>query len=269
MGVQAIQCSACGGTVAMVAGEDMPRCVFCGSDALVEEKSEAIEQPDDHLAFEVDEGGARTIFKKFAKSSWFHPKELRQAVLNLKAVLVPAWVYSGTIESHWMALVPGPTRSGKRPMTGDEKIDVKEILILSGSKLTQTELNALYPFKLGDQKPFDPEESKLPFEVSRLTRSLARKQAKHTMLELHKSRIDAAINAKKVSMSCLYDNLEGAPILLPVYLCSYRYKDTAYRLVINGQTGEWCGKGPKSLAKILLVAGIGLAAIAGLLYYAQ
>ena len=64
-------------------------------------------------------------------------------------------------------------------------------------------------------------------------------------------------------------DLDGKPILLPVYICSYRYKDTAYRLVVNGQTGEWYGKGPKSLAKVLLVVGLSLAAIGGLMFYVQ
>jgi hypothetical protein len=39
--------------------------------------------------------------------------------------------------------------------------------------------------------------------------------------------------------------------------------------VINGQTGEWYGKGPRSLAKVLLVVGLSLAAIGGLMFYVQ
>jgi hypothetical protein len=253
----------------MVAGQDMPTCIFCGSDALREDVSEKIEQPNDWLSFDVDDGGAKGIFKRFAKSSWFHPKELKDAVVNLKAILVPAWVYGGTIESHWAALVSAFTNSGKRPETGAEKLTVQEILILSGSQLTQAELNALAPFELRDEEDFDAEKAKIPFEVSRLTRSLARAQAKATMRALHRKNIDASIDAKELKMSCLYHDLDGKPILLPVYICSYRYKDTAFRLVVNGQTGEWYGKGPKSLAKVLLVVGLSLAAFAGLMFYVQ
>jgi hypothetical protein len=267
MTLSAIQCSACGGTVAMLAGEDMPTCVFCGSDALQEDETEEIEQPEDWISFEVKESGAKSTFKRFAESSWFHPSGLRQAVVNLKPILVPAWVYSGIIESHWAALVSALSTSGKRPETGVEKLSLRDVLILSGSQLTQAELNALAPFELRDKKGPGAEKPKFPFEVSRLTRSLARAQAKSHMRALHAKSIGAAIHPKELKLSSVFHNVAGEPILLPVFICSYRYKETAYRLVINGQTGEWYGKGPKSLVKVLLVAGLALAAIMAILFF--
>jgi hypothetical protein len=43
-------------------------------------------------------------------------------------------------------------------------------------------------------------------------------------------------------------------VLLPVWISAYRYRDKAYRFVINGQTGEVSGESPKSWIKIALLA---------------
>ena len=269
MGLNSIKCSACGGTVAMLAGQEMPICLFCGSDAVEESSDELIEQPDSFLSFGLPSDEAKGLFKRFAKSSWFHPKELKNAVVNLKELLVPAWVFSGSVESHWSALVPASSKSGKKPLTGANTLNIEEVLVLSGSKLTHAELNALAPFDTKDEVEFDAENIALPFELAQLTRSLAEVQVKNTLVVEHENQIRSQINAKELNLSSLFHDLEGRPLLLPIYICSYRYKDTSYRLVINGQTGEFYGVGPKSLKKLLLVFGLSLAALGAALHIVQ
>jgi hypothetical protein len=59
------------------------------------------------------------------------------------------------------------------------------------------------------------------------------------------------------SVSTSYDDVKFKHVLLPVWISAYRYRDKAFRFLINGQTGEVSGESPKSWWKIaFLVAGV-------------
>jgi hypothetical protein len=43
-------------------------------------------------------------------------------------------------------------------------------------------------------------------------------------------------------------------VLLPMWICSYRYRDKIYRFLVNARTGEVQGQRPWSWVKITLAA---------------
>ncbi|HRA24683.1 MAG TPA: hypothetical protein PLK52_14030, partial [Usitatibacteraceae bacterium] len=56
------------------------------------------------------------------------------------------------------------------------------------------------------------------------------------------------------SVSTRYSGVKFKHVLLPVWISAYRYRDKAYRFLINGQTGEVSGESPKSWWKIAAIA---------------
>ena len=52
------------------------------------------------------------------------------------------------------------------------------------------------------------------------------------------------------SVSTRYSDVRFKHVLLPVWISAYRYRDKLYRFLINAQTGEVSGQGPKSWWKI-------------------
>ena len=60
------------------------------------------------------------------------------------------------------------------------------------------------------------------------------------------------------------DGKTGEPVLLPVWIMAYRYKDQVHRFLVNGQTGRCTGTAPTSYAKIAGVVGIVVAVIVGI-----
>ena len=56
-------------------------------------------------------------------------------------------------------------------------------------------------------------------------------------------------------------------VLLPMWICSYRYKQKVYRFLVNARTGEVQGQRPWSWVKITLAALV--AAAVALLIYTQ
>jgi len=56
-------------------------------------------------------------------------------------------------------------------------------------------------------------------------------------------------------------------VLLPMWICSYRYRNKIYRFLVNARTGEVQGQRPWSWVKITL-AGLAVAAVGVLVYFA-
>jgi hypothetical protein len=249
-GLQAVSCQGCGGAVVMPAGAPHPRCLFCGSEAVVRLPTEDIEIPGSFLPFEVAPDAAQGVFRDKAQASIWYPGDLRDATLELEQLLLPAWVWSGQVETHWAALVRAGTRSGKRPETGSDRKRVSGVLVPSSSAITRAELDAIAPFSGANAFVFRAEQAVAPFELGKLTRSSARQAACDALAEQHRAELSRTIHAVSFSGSHLFRELDGEPLLLPVYVGAYRRRGRLHRVVINGQNGKITGEFPKSWLRI-------------------
>lgn len=258
-GIVAVKCRTCGGHVAMAPGQQRPACLFCGSPALVQEPvPEGIEAPRVRLPFTMDEAGADAAFRSFARSSIWYPGDLRGARLELSRLMLPAWLWSGQVESHWAGLVRAGTRSGKRPTSGAETAHLDGELVPSSPSLSRAELAALAPFDAAAAVPVELDMLAEPYELGTLTRSAATQAAMEALRLRHASRISAAHSLLAVRVSSLFQQLSGEPLLLPIYICAYRYGDRSYRVVINGQTGKLTGKAPISWWRVGLAVALAM-----------
>jgi hypothetical protein len=66
-----------------------------------------------------------------------------------------------------------------------------------------------------------------------------------------------------------YDNITFKHILLPVWISAYRYREKAYRFLVNARTGEVSGERPYSTAKIVAAAVVVLGIIAAVVLMAS
>lgn len=268
MSLVAISCESCGGSVAMPAGHRHPTCLFCGATSLVEKPPpEGTPIPATYVPFVLDEGAARDVFKAWAKERFWAPAEIREARVELNDLLLPAWTWSGCVETHWAALVPAAgTRSGKRPRSGDDTMRVDGMLVLASQTLRRAELAAISPFDGSGEVPFDTESTTLPYELGSLTRRAATAQAHTQMRGQHAAQIGNQTGASRLSTSCVFREMDGKPMLLPVWIGAYRVDDKMYRVVLNGQSGELTGSAPISWIKVLgafAAATLALAVLAG------
>ncbi|MEQ1502528.1 MAG: hypothetical protein ABMB14_09860 [Myxococcota bacterium] len=260
--LSAVRCSQCGGTVRIVPGARMATCLFCDAPAAAlvpTVEPEGIEPPIGAIPFAVDEGAARAAFVKFAGSSFWYPNDLRSASLELRRLLLPAWAWSGDVETHWTGLVSAGTRSGKRPVAGAESTHFDQILVPASRTLRRSELTALGRYDESTLGGFDPDRSEVPIELSETTRSAARTEAHAEMLVRHRAAIQGQHTLTTIRASSLATALDGKPVLVPVYIGAYRYGDRTFRVLVNGQTGRLVGDAPFSWWK---VAAIALAVVA-------
>lgn len=256
MSLVAVTCSECGGLVAMEEGRSNPRCLFCGRESLRPVPlPEGVEPPRGHLPFRVDKRGVHAAFVKFAKSSIWHPGDLRGARVRIEPVFVAAWAWEADVETHWAAMFGAMTRSGVRPMTGSQTVRATT-LVAASSMLTRAELAALGAFELGDAQAFDPADPPGAHEIGTLTRSSATAEARASLARSVEAELGR--NAKKLSASHLIANATGAPVLLPVWVGAFRWHDKLHRILVHGQTGKLVGKGPVSLARVLGAIALGV-----------
>jgi hypothetical protein len=267
--LQAVRCKQCGGAVASVPGKPLPVCLFCGAagkDLVPFDPPEQIEPPVGAIPFAVEEAAATAAFEKFATSSWWYPSDLRNQRLELKRLLLPAWAWAGVVETHWTGLVKAPgTRSGKRPISGSEQREFPQVLVPASRSLTRAELTALGRYDEDALGAFDPDRTKDPYELSELTRSVARQHAVDEMERRHAAVVQKEHAALTIRASSILHRLDGKPVLVPVWIGAYRYGDKVHRILVNGQTGQLWGTAPKSLWKQLFVAVLVLALITFLL----
>jgi hypothetical protein len=261
--VRAVRCTGCGGTVRMIAGQDLPSCVFCGAsaaDLVPAEPPEGLEQPAEHLPFVVTDDDARARFRTFAGSSIWYPSDLRSARLELRRLYLPAWAWSGRLETHWTGLVRAGTRSGKAPTAGVEDTAFPQVLVPASSALRLAELTALGRWDESQLRAFDPEAADAPMELSEMTRSAAQAEVRREMERRESARITASHGLVQIHASCLATALEGRPVLVPVFVGAYRYGDRTFRVLVNGQSATFVGTAPvspwKVLGAILLVLAV-------------
>lgn len=249
--MDAVRCAGCGGTVVAAPGARLPACLFCGETALAPVDALAgIEPPEGALPFAVSDADVAASFARFAKSSIWYPSDLRSASLTLRRLLLPAWAWSGRCESHWTGLVSASTASGKRPVAGRDTLAFAQILVPASSAVRLAELGRLGSFDESSLAPFDPSASADPFEVGQLTRSAARAAAEAEMGRRHGEVIRRDHGLLALRQSALVEGLSGRPVLVPIYIGAYRYRDQLYRVLVHGQTGKLVGDAPISWWKV-------------------
>jgi hypothetical protein len=75
--------------------------------------------------------------------------------------------------------------------------------------------------------------------------------------------------ARNVHANVRIESMSSEPVLLPVWIMAYRYREKLFRFLINGQSGQATGQAPISLTKVFVAAAITVvAALAVLLLVA-
>lgn len=257
-GLAAVSCTQCGGAVHAAPGKPLPECLFCGAEA-----SDLVAfDPPDHeplteaVPFSVSDEAAREGFAGFARSSFWHPRALREATLELRRVVLPAWAFVGHVESHWTGVAPAATRSGKRPRAGVDQRTI-EVLVPASATLSQAELTQLGGF--GTQVA--PLHNEDPLEVSELSQAAARSRAYEEIRRRHAAAIQTDEGVSAVRVASLVEDLSARHVGVPVYVGTYTMGEHRYRVLVNGKTGELHARVPFAWRKALAMVAVGLGAL--------
>lgn len=262
-----MECEGCGGTVVYDAAREHARCIFCASVALRPETlDEPPPQPDVAVPFRVRPELADATFRRWARSSWWYPSELRKLTISLEQLWIPAWRFDASVEAHWAALRRAATQTGKQPVSGLD-VSARRVWAPASLGLAEEELQALAPFDEVDAQAWTSEDAKIPYEVGATSEAAALTTARRLFASQARFDLSRARGLSDCHVSVALTDVNARSLMLPVFIGSFRWQDRPYRFVINGQTGKITGHAPIDWRRVSIAVAIVLAIVAVWLWY--
>jgi hypothetical protein len=264
-----LRCQSCGGSVVYDVAVEGAACLFCGALALAAAPpEEPVPVPDGMIDLAIDRATADAAYRRWAQRSWFYPGALRALRVELAPMLLPAWRFAGEVETHWAGLRRAATRSGKAPVSGQERASLQYMVPASGG-LGEDELAALQPFHEHAVGHWNPGAEHVPWEPPAVSQERARTRAHQAMAEHHAAEITRAQRLVRCRVSPVVHDHDARLLMLPIYIGTFRFRDRPWRFVVNAQTGAVVGKAPLDRLKIALLALAALALVVAIALLAR
>lgn len=274
-GLTGFDCRGCGASTTYDAGAQALTCAFCGSKELVKQPTPTGRvEPAWIVAFQVERAEAVAAFRGWLGKSFWRPFGLEDAaqLVSMVPVFLPCWRFSAATDTHWTAdssATPSGARADWCPVGGHAVDRVEDVLVLASGSLTPAEVHEIQPFHLEEGAAYARGAAgDVAVEDFGVSRRGARPAARRSIEEEELERSAASVpgKARNVHVNVLVSDLVSEPVLVPVWINAYRWKERVFRFLVNGQTGEVVGKAPRSGLKAALAVLVILAAAAGLFF---
>ncbi|MEL7004815.1 MAG: primosomal protein N' (replication factor Y) - superfamily II helicase, partial [Bacteroidota bacterium] len=148
-----------------------------------------------------------------------------------------------------------------------------DILVVGSQNLDIKKLQQINTWDLGELKAYNEKYlSGFKTEVFKLKLEEGYERAKEKMQGQITSSIHRDIGGDRQRVShakSTYTDATFKEILLPIWLSSYRYRGKIYQILVNARTGKVTGTSPVSKVKVAIAIGLGILAIALLIFFTQ
>jgi hypothetical protein len=251
------------------------RCPFCGSEQL-EKKPDAKEiAPDAVVPFSISRDQAVANMRQWLGQGFWRPGDLAQqaAIVKMTAVYIPYWVFDAQTHTNWAAdssHTPAGARASWYPVAGQHEGEYSGLLVGASGALTGAETAALCPFDLSAAAaPNAGDLKNAIYERFTVPRKYARPLARQGLEAGESDACQQYVTGKcrNMHVNVRITNLDSHPMLLPVWIMAYRYRDQVFRFLCNGQTGKCSGQAPVSYKKIGVAVAIAAIIIALILFW--
>lgn len=249
------------------------RCPFCGSTNLEKVTDHKVIAPTKVLPFNVSEAEAQQVLREAVGKGFWRPPDLSEkaVITNMVPVYVPYWVFAAEVFTYWTAdtsQTPYGASGDWYPLSGEHRARYQGVLVGASGALTPNETSQLCPFDM-DQAvaPAEVDLDNFTVEQFNVARKYARPMAKSGLESLERRTIDlehVPPTSRNVKVNLRIHDMHSEPMLLPVWIMAYRYKDQLYRFLINGQSGKSTGQGPVSYQRMFMVLGTVVAVALGI-----
>jgi len=265
LATHSFQCAGCGASMSYSIKRQSLRCPFCGGTNLEKSEDHKVIAPTKVIPFRIDEEKAREIMRAAIGKGFWRPPDLskRAVVTNMVPVYVPYWVFSAEVNTYWTAdtsQTPGHARGDWFPMSGEHQASYQDVVVGASGALTPNETLQLCPFdSQAGVPPEDVDLDQYTVEQFNVARKYARPLAQSNFEALERKAVDTKFvppRSRNVKVNLRIQNMQSQPMLLPIWIMAYQYKDQVYRFLINGQTGHSTGQTPFSYRKLFTVVGI-------------
>jgi DNA-directed RNA polymerase subunit RPC12/RpoP len=285
------RCPGCGANVLLEDNIATEKCPFCATH--LENKPEAVHAmipPESVLPFRVDLRGAREAFTHWLGNLWFAPTELNKIATlgEFSGVYLPYWTYDAmtntfyegergenyTVQEQYtdtdaqgnrVTRTRAVTYTNWYPVSGEVRHFFDDTLICGSKSLPEDLIDDQGGWPLDKLEPFRPEYLS-GFRTERYAIGLKEgfRNAKVRMESEIRGlvRRDIGGDAQRVhNQQTRYSAVTFKPLLLPLWVAVYRYREKTFQLLVNGCTGRVSGYRPWSAMKIARLVVLILLAI--------
>lgn len=294
-----VRCDSCGAQYTVPPNQETKDCPFCGSRVVVPVDQEKRIAPNGVMPFVIVERIARQKLTDWIGSRFWAPNDLKAMALKegrLKGMYIPFWTYDCDTQTSYTGMrgeayyveVPytvtdddGNSRTEYRterrinwyPAAGMVDVPFQDVLILGSRALPEEQARKLRQWDLGSVTPYEP-KFLMGFQTMRYDVDLANGfgQAQQVMEGPIHGAICMDIGGDEqqvLSKSTQYYDVMFKNLLLPIWVGGFRYRGRAYRVVVNGQTGEVQGEAPVSVWKVMIAVLLGILVLAVILMLSQ
>ncbi len=276
--ITTVKCTGCGAECTLKPNVTSDECGFCGTSLVLESGStSSILKPKSLLPFKVQQREGGELFQKWLSSLWFAPNDISQSrpAERLKGIYIPYWTFdsytytdyagergddyqvsetytdsNGTVQTRMI------TKTRWYYVSGHVEDDFDDVLVAASNSLPRNYVRGLEPWDLNSLVPYDDQYlSGFQTEHYQVELQQGFEYGKEVMKEEianHVRRHIGGDHQRIGTMDTKYTNITFKHILLPLWICSYRYNDKIFRFMINARTGEVQGERPYSWIKITL-----------------
>lgn len=270
-------CPGCGAVIERDAGLSADICPFCGTTVVAEDGSRNRIKPRSLLPFKVDRTSAIGSFRRWVSKRWFAPNDFKKRVrldTALSGVYVPYWTFDAEATTTYRGQ-RGTVRTSKsggktttwtswKSVSGTVANTFDDLLVPATRSLPTEHVEELEPWDLSELVPFHPQYlSGFRAENYQIGLEEGFDEGRTKMNSLIRDTIRQDIGGDRQRIEWMrseFHSITFKHILLPVWISAYRYRNKAFRFLINARTGEVQGERPWSRIKIALAAA--LAAVA-------
>ena len=292
--VQSVSCTSCAALVEPPPSAEAFPCPYCGSSIVATATSRRLIKPQALLPFRIARDQATELFRTWIRKLWFAPDALKKMARlegRLQGLYTPYWTFDAATVSRYtgqrgdnytVTKTRTVMRNGRpvteryqateirwRPAAGTVSRDFDDVLVVGSSSLPRELAEELEPWDVGSLVAY-ADEYLSGFIAERYQVDLRQgwSRAEERMEEVIRGdvRRDIGGDHQRIhSLDTTHSRVTYKHVLLPMWICSYRYRDEIYRFLVNARTGEVQGQRPWSWVKITLAALV-VAAVALVIY---
>ena len=275
-------CPSCGAEIVSDENTAASFCYYCHNPVILKGRVDGQYRPSMVLPFEFDRDKAEDIFKKWAKSKLFAPKDLTSSmqIEKLTGLYVPFWVANSSTSTHLEAFAENYrhwtsgdyryTETSHYKVERDINVSYEGIPADGSKKIEDALMEAIEPFDYNHAKPFNMAylsgffADKYDVDKERmLPRIKERMFVNNTAIVNETVHYQSVRNRKQNDK---INTLSWRYMLLPVWFMTFNYKGRIWEYAINGQSGKVAGQLPVSPIKRALGCILGGLAVAALIF---
>ncbi len=280
-----VSCDQCGAEIDRPPLLDAMDCPYCGANLVMVEHSARQIRPKAVLPFFITHDQARKCYQVWLSRLWFAPRELKKHTRlqdKLQGIYVPYWTYDARTGTHYKGRrgddhtvwkTRTVYRNGKAETESYTETETRwsfasgfvrdafdDVLVIASRALPVKHARKLEPWDLRNLQPYSDEYISgflaQSYQVDLADGFAIARAIMDEHIRRHIRRDIGGDHQRITWKHTKYEAITYKHILLPIWICAYRYRDRSYVFLVNGRTGEVQGERPWSFWKITMLVAV-------------